>query len=579
MARTPDVKSPARRTRLWLLALLPLAIPAVAGGVPAVGSYLPTAAVYLSYSFGRMVAAYALSLIFALGYGFLAATRRSYERILLPILDLLQSIPILAFFPAALVLFVGLTGRGSFLGPNLASVFLIFTSMSWNMAFGVYESIKGIPGDLREASDSFGVSGWRRLRRLLFPATANSLVYNSILSWTGGWFFLVASEIITGPSINITLPGIGSLLFTAALSQNMPELAAGLIVLASLIVAMDLLLWRPLGSWAERFRYDQVPSGEGAGGPVPGLRVGGRAAAWMARGFLSGMDRVRAPLASLQMATRRRLRPSPRPRERRWLRLVGYYALVGGVLVAAWLALLTIGVDLYRIFTGPISGGILSQIRLIPLAAVLSVGRLLAAYSISLAIALPLGIYLLRHRFASRYGFPAIQIIASFPATALFPLFLVTLLGPIGPAGVSILFLVTGMIWYLFFNLYSGLRALPPDLDEAGRSFGLKGKQYARRLLLPGIFSSYITGSITAFGGGWNTLILAEYLQAPSGGTPLLQQLGLGDLINVGYYSSLPGGLALMATALLSMVALVLTINAIIWKPLYRKAAERYRFD
>ena len=546
--------------------------------IPGMVDQLPTAALFLSYSFGRMAAAYGLSLAFALGYGYLAATRRSYERILLPILDILQSVPILGFFPAAVIFFVSLTGPGSILGPNLASIFLIFTSMSWNMAFGVYESVRGIPPDLREASAAFGLKGPSRLRRLFLPATVNRLVYNSILSWTAGWFFLVAAEII---STQVTLPGIGSYLYSAAQADNAPELLAGLLVLGLLIVAMDLLLWHKLSAWAERFRYDQAPSGE-VGGPGTPLSTGlsgrvGRAAGWMARGFVSGVSRVRAPLVSLRTVTVGRFRRGPDHRPSTLSRSAVYYTALGVVLVLGWLALIAISVELFRLFSGPITPAVATNLRLLPLAALFSLTRVVGAYALCLAITLPLAIGFARSRRATRYGLPVVQIVASFPATALFPLFLVVLLAPLGGETVAILFLITGMVWYLFFNLYSGLRSLPPDLEEAGRSLGLKGRTYYRRFVLPGIFSAFVTGSITAFGGGWNTLILAEYLGV-GGGTSHLQLPGLGEFIDIGWATQ-PQGLVLMAGALLTMIAVVITLNEVIWKPLYRRASTRYRYD
>ncbi len=193
-------------------------------------------------------------------YGYYAATRRSSERVMIPVLDILQSVPILGFFPVVIVLFVSITGPGTFLGPNLASVFLIFTSMSWNMVFGVYESLKTLPTELREAADTFGLRGFLKFRRVLFPATVNRLVYNSVLSWTGGWFFLVEAEIFTtnGPA----LPGIGSFLSYAAADGNGAKFLAGLLVLVLVIVILDFAVWRPLGRRAQRYRYDQSPSGE-----------------------------------------------------------------------------------------------------------------------------------------------------------------------------------------------------------------------------------------------------------------------------------------------------------------------------
>jgi NitT/TauT family transport system permease protein len=559
------------------MALAGISIPIVAGlsSVPAgaISGYLPVAAYDLLLSFGRMLCAYALSLGFALAYGYIAASNRPAERVLMPTLDILQSVPIIGFFPVVLLVFVDLDPH-SWVGPNLASVFLIFTCMSWNMVFGVYESLKSIPVDLREASDSFGVSGRQRLRRLLLPATANRLVYNTVLSWTAGWYFLVVAEFFTTSSSTQKLPGIGSYLLEAAGSGNGPALVAGLALLVTLIACLDLFLWRPLGKWAEKYRYDQTPSGESDLAPQSARNRGApfrRAAGFVYQGVRSGISRATTPLAGFAAyAVPARVRPPPESSRRalRWIAL-------GIALVLVWLMLITLGVGVFRVFTGPIPGTVRGQILSLPLALGSSFARLVVAYVISLAIALPLGIYLVRHHRAYRAGLPVIEIVASVPATALFPLFIFALLPYIGVEGASVLMLMTGMLWYLFFNLLSGLRAIPPDLEEAARSYGLTRRVYYKRLILPAIFPAFVTGSITAFGGGWNTLIIAEYLS--SGSISFHVPLGIGELIDRGNTEA--HGAALLAAAILTMVVAVVAINEVLWKPLYRRAVDRYRYD
>jgi NitT/TauT family transport system permease protein len=213
----------------------------------------------------------------------------------------------------------------------------------------------------------------------------------------------------------------------------------------------------------------------------------------------------------------------------------------------------------------------------IPAATGASILRLLAAYGICLAIALPLAILMARGTRARKVGLPIVEVVASFPATALFPVIIFELVPYISPEGAAILMLITGMLWYLFFNLLSGVRSIPPDLEEAARSFGVKGRKFFRRVLIPGSFTALITGSITAFGGGWNTLIVAEYLNV--GGGHSLSVLGLGQLIDIGYAESTNGGYPLMVAALFALIATVIVINEVIWKPLYRRSVERYRYD
>jgi NitT/TauT family transport system permease protein len=568
----PKVRWSRPATLLYLA--VPLSIGVLAASDPGftaagLASYLPTATVDTSYSFLRMSAAYLLSLAFALSYGYYAAAHRTGERGMIPILDILQSVPILGFFPIVVLVLYDLQPSG--FGPNLASVILIFTSMSWNMVFGVYESLKTVPSDLREAADTFGLKGWLRFRRLLFPATVNRLVYNSVLSWTGGWFFLVEAEIFT--TNGAALPGIGSFLSFAASGHNSEQFIAGLIVLVIVIALLDFLLWRPLGHYAERFRFDQAPSGEGE--PIMPAGTSGRfrrAASYVTRGVRTGVSRLSTPLVQLAAIT---VRPTRRPSARR--QAVIYHLSLGTILVLVWLMLIAIIVAVYTVFSGTILPSVRSQMLMLPLAVGFSISRLVIAYAICLAIALPLAILMARGPRARRLGLPIVEVVASFPATALFPVIIFELVPYISAEGAAILMLMTGMIWYLFFNLLSGFRSIPPDLEEAARSFGLKGRKLLRRVLVPGVFTALITGSVTAFGGGWNTLIVAEYLNVGSGQS--LSVLGVGQLIDIGYAEHANGGYPLMVAALFALIATVITINELIWKPLYRRAVERYRYD
>jgi NitT/TauT family transport system permease protein len=579
---SPESRSWSRSAKrsAAIYALLPVVatvsvFAAFRGDLGDVAGYLPTASVDVSYSFLRMLAAYGLSLAFALAYGYYAATRRTGERVMIPILDILQSIPILGFFPFAILFFASLTPN-SWPGPNFASVFLIFTSMAWNMVFGVYESLKTLPAELREAAATYRVRGILLFRRVLFPATINRLVYNSVLSWTAGWFFLVEAEIFTTNSSQV-LPGIGSFLSFAANGQNTAAFLAGILVLVVVIAILDFAVWRPLGKWAERFRYDTSPAGEEdvvaetAGGPNPFRR----AAAYVTRGVRTGVSRISTPLVQLAGITARTA-PTDEPARRRYVS----WAALGAILVVAWLMLIAIVVGVFGVFSHPILPGVRRSIYLLPLAMGASAARVTAAYAICLAISLPLAAYLARRKSASRVGMPLIEVIASFPATALFPVIIFELIPFISAEGAAILMLMTGMLWYLFFNVLSGIRALPPDLEEAARSFGVKGRAFFTRVLLPGIFPALITGSITAYGGGWNTLIVAEYLRVGNGSSGhSLSLFGIGQSIDLGYALPNQTGWPLMVAALLVLVATVVAINEVIWKPLYRRAVDKYRYD
>lgn len=564
------------RTLLPVAALVAIGAPLLAvggvGRVANISGYLPTAAVDLGSSFVRMLIAYSFSLVFSLAYGYFAATSRTGERILIPVLDILQSVPILGFFPVAILFFINAFPPASPIGPNLAAIFLIFTSMAWNMVFGVYESLKSLPVDLKEAADSFGKRGIQRLRQVLLPATVNRLVYNSVLSWTAGWYFLVAAEIIS-PRLN----GIGSFLLFQAFNNNVDALLAGLLLLVALIIALDTLVWRPLGRWAEKYRYDVTPSGESEiiarrrfGLPI--RRAAGYVARGVVRGVRTGVTRMSTPFVSLASYT-------VRGRSRRsGGRELGRYLSLGAVLVVVWLLLIYIGVHVYGVVTGPVSPVVAHQLRELPLALVYSLTRVVAAYAISLGIAFGLAIYLVRRPRAYRLGLPVVEVVASVPATALFPLFIVALgkTPYFGFQGAAILVLITGMLWYLFFNILSGLRGIPPDLEEAARSYGLPRRDYYRKLVFPAIIPALITGSITAFGGGWNTLVLAEYIQSSNGQS--YQVLGLGDLLNIGNAEH-TSGYPLLAGALFTLVFAVILLNELLWKPLYRRAVDKYRYE
>ncbi len=285
----------------------------------------------------------------------------------------------------------------------------------------------------------------------------------------------------------------------------------------------------------------------------------------------TGVSRLSTPLVQLAAIT---VRPGRHPSPRR--RSAVYYLALGTILVLVWLLLIALTVAIFDVFTSPISPAVRQQISLVPIAMGASILRVAAAYAICLAIALPLAMKVARSTLANRVGLPIIEVVASFPATALFPVIIFVLVPYLTPDGAAVLMLLTGMMWYLFFNLLSGVRSLPPDLVEAAHSFGLDGRRFFRRVLLPGIFPALITGSITAFGGGWNTLIVAEYLNLRSG--QQLSVLGIGELIDIGNGLG-PRGDALMVTALLTLVVTVVAINEVIWKPLYRRAVTQYRYD
>ena len=523
------------------------------------------------FSVARMFAAYALSLVFAIAYGTTMAVSKRAAVIMLPVLDILQSVPILGFFPAALVFFVA-AFQGHPIGLELAVVFLIFTSMAWNMAFGVYESITTIPEDLKDAAASFALRDWLRLRRLVLPATVPKLVYNSMLSWSNGWFFLVASEIFSAVGgATYRRPGLGAFIAEQGNAGDLGGILLGLAVLAGVVLALDALLWRPLSVWSERFHLETT----GTGQPVPRLQSPYERLSWLPR-FTRPRQWLAVRMRPAGRAVARlvtRLDSATRAhrhmiRTLRWVDL-GLFTIIFVFVVGA--GLIGLGNLLLKPLPPAASG--------IPGATLRSFSRLALAYGIALGWTIPAAAFLGRNRRASRVLTPVIEVSASLPATALLPVILglaIAVTQDIGQQAelAALLIALFSMQWYLLFNLIAGVRAIPADLDEAARSFGLRGLTYWRRLLLPAMAPSLLTGSITAWGAGWNALIVSEYIRYNN---VLYSTNGIGYLMDVATFDVPDGELLLLS--ILTMVLVVLAMNKLLWRPLFKRAAIKYRLE
>jgi NitT/TauT family transport system permease protein len=529
-------------------------------------SHLPY---YAFCSFYRMLAAYIISLIFSIIYGLAATRGRLWERILIPAVDIAQSVPVVGFFPAAVFFFVALA-HGSRLGVEMAAVFLIFTSQAWNMTLGVFEAIRTIPNDSIEALQAFGVRGWLRLRRLYLPAMVPKLVYNSILSWVAGWYFLIACEIITVGPAHYRLPGLGSYLMEAADRGDNLNLVAGLITLLIIITLMDVVVWQPLTAWSDKFKYEFAASPQSAAisfGMTEVFSAIGpsvtRAIRTVTRPVVRGFWQLSASLPHL-----------PSAEEVPAMGSLGA-ALRVGVIVAV-VALFTYGVaEGVVALVHTLSQPWPPQVKLIPLATLYSSLRMVTAYLISLAWTLPVALAASDSIRFRRIIAPIAEIVGSLPATALFPVIVVFVIKVTGGMNLaSILLILTGMQWYLMFNLLAGVNQVPEDLKEAARAFGLSRVGTWRKLTIPALTPSLITGSITAWGGGWNALILSEYFIYRN---HTYQVPGLGQLLDVATYETGNGVMILLS--LLSMVAVVLILNHFVWRRLYDLAAERFRID
>jgi len=526
---------------------------------------------YSAASFLRMFFAYLLSLFFALVCGTLATTGPTRERIIIPFLDIMQSVPVLGFFPAAVYFFVRVF-HGTRLGVELAAVFLIFTCQAWNMAFGVYEGITTIPADAREVVTSFGCSKWRTFLRLLLPSAIPKLVYNSILSWSSGWYFLIACEIISLGPARYRLPGLGSYLIHTTEEGDLVGTFLGLVVLTVVVLAMDLLLWGPLSAWAGKFRYEFASESSQAETRLPLVFVGGTVVArWMRR-------MTRPILAML----RRRLR-----RSARWVRTRGrdlsqrLFFKRALSLTRRWLAWVGLGAGMLLLLRGllALARGLAfpwpDEARQIPLYLLYSFLRLVLAYVLSLAWTLPLALWVGESPKVARFLTPVAEIGASLPATALFPLIVVVVIRTAGGMNLaSVLLALTGMQWYLLFNLIAGVRAIPAEMKEAARALGLSRAMTWKKVVLPALLPSLITGSLTAWGGGWNSLIVSEYLVYKE---KVYSVPGIGSLLDYATYVS--GNRQLILLTLITLIGAIILLNRLVWQRLYLVAADRYKID
>ena len=507
--------------------------------------------VYLLLSLARLAVAYVVAVLLALAIGHLAARSPAARRVILPTLDVLQSVPILGFFPVAVGFFIGVF-RGSALGVEAAAIFLIFTSMFWNLAFGVYESLITLPEEIALAASQFGLRGSLRWSRLILSAAVPGLLYNSLVSWANGWYFLIASEIIAVGPARYTLPGLGSYLAQAVTVGRNDQTALALAVLLGTTVGMHVLLWGPLETWAERFRMDET--GDHPRTPRIARGLGrSRIVRWV-----TGRLVIPAGEQALGLAGR-------------VLNAIDRHgAWAGGLAGLALVASMGHGASrLYALFASrPLS----TDIRGIVLDLLSSFLRVGLGVAVSAALAVPIAERIARH---PRWRSPAlalIQILASIPATAFFPVLVILLTWGLGMNLGAILLALTTMFWYVLFNVLGAATAIPKEMQEAARSLGLRGVGYMQRLFVPAILPSLITGCVTAWGAGWNAMILCEYLEA---GRRTYSVRGIGATLDRATYVT--GDMQVVAASLAAMVALIILVNRLFWDPLYQHAAGRYK--
>jgi NitT/TauT family transport system permease protein len=517
---------------------------------------------YALYSLVRIGIAYALSLVFALAYGYIAASSRRAEIIMVPLLDILQSIPVLSFLPGVMLAMVAIFPHSQF-GVELGCILLIFTGQVWNIAFSFYSSLKSVPRELNEAAKIYRFSRWQRFAELDLPFSTIGLVWNSMMSVAGGWFFLMACEMFVLGKRDFRLPGLGSFLQTAASHGDTRAILWGVAAMIAVVVLLDQLVWRPIILWADKFKFEQVESSATAQTTL--LHLLGRASILIRlyrllfRPFFNWLTLI------FTLGARRAAETFSAPKQHHLRRWLGYL-LGAGVLVGLGFTVFHAVRELSDLHHE-------DYIELVESAA-LTFLRVNAALILGALWTVPVGVAIGSNPRLARVAQPLVQIAASIPATALFPiilLFLLRLRG--GLEFAALLLMLLGTQWYILFNVIAGAMAIPTDLKEVAHVFHFSSWDRWRYLILPGIFPYLVTGMVTASGGAWNASIVAEYFHFQG---RIVSTAGLGSTISS---ASDSGRFDVLLAATLIMATVVVLINRLLWRRLYRLASSRFKLE
>ena len=535
---------------------------------------------YTFYSLTRGFVAYALSLIFTLIYGTIAAHNRAAEKFMIPVLDVLQSLPVLTLLPIIEVAMVRLF-PASWLGLELTCVIMIFTAQAWNMTFSYHGSVRGIPSALREAAAVQHLSGWQIFRYLEVPASMIGLVWNSMMSMAGGWFIITVNEaFMIGPD-SYQLPGLGSYMSNAQANWDFPAMGAGVIAMIVMIVGVDQLFWRPIVVWSERFKMEDTAATETPHSWF--LQIFKRSV--ILRWLQSGMQywhkrRMSKSVSAIQPIAHDLASPDADLSSpgifRRLVTPIKWLIILALVATAAWgtLMLVRLLIQLPIRDTAETKGWIAVLWALLS-----SFVRVTAALSLGAIWTVPAGVLIgLSPRWSSRLQ-PFIQIVASFPSPMIFPIVTLVLLAMKVPFSIACIGLILlGTQWYTLFNIIAGAMAIPSELREAGRVYHMSIWQRWSRLYIPAVFPYLVTGLITAAGGAWNTTIVAEILAVPhrTRETTTYIAYGLGYMITD---SQAAGNNPLLAASAVTLALSVILINRFVWKRVYRVAEERFTLN
>jgi len=515
---------------------------------------------YALLTFSRMMIGIVCSLIFTILYATLAAKVKRLTPILIPLLDILQSVPVLGYLSFTVAGFASLF-PGNLLGLELVVIFAIFTAQTWNMTFSLYQSLISIPKDLLEAASVFGLTSWQRFWTIELPYAVPGLIWNAMVSMSGAWFFIVASEAVTIGNTQFYLPGMGSYIASAINAMDFHAVINAILTMLATIILYDQVLFRPLTEWAQKYRYETVSSCKVTSG-------------WCYQ-LLQRVRIIRLPLYPLRYLCQRlyhfRLPASPALLEHKHTRRVWHFLY--DVLYYAVLTYSTI-YGLAYLWKSLGQHITFFQLKECFFLGFLTLLRILCMMVLVVIIWIPIGIYIgLRPNLAARIQ-PLVQILAAFPSNFLYPIFVLLLANyHLNPNIWLSPLIIFGTQWYLLFNVIAGTSAFPHDLKELAANLQLKGKLWWGKFMLPGIFPYVITGLITSWGGAWNATIVAEII---SWGHKHYEAEGLGSYIT---QASDKGDFVSVAAGIIMMVLYVVTFNRLLWRPLYHLAESRFKMN
>jgi NitT/TauT family transport system permease protein len=502
----------------------------------------------------RMFAALGLSLAFTLTYATWAAKSVRAGKLLVPILDILQSVPILGFISITVAFFMSLV-PGRVLGAELAAIFAIFTSQAWNMAFSFYQSLRTVPVELTEAADSFQLSPWMRFWQLEVPFGLPALIWNMMMSMSGGWFFVVAAESISVGHTSVALPGIGSYIALAIAERNLTAIGWAIVTMLIVILLYDQLIFRPLVAWADRLRFEQDPSGRVPRSWALTVMQRSRLLSAITGTFYAA---VRWTSWAMPIGAAKAPRASVQQRPVDWL----------------WTALITalVALALWKMMRGLVVDTSVSEVTTVVKLALFTMLRVFLLISIASVIWVPIGVWVGLHPRAREIVQPVAQFLAAFPANLLFPLAVYGIVaGRLNPDIWLSPLMILGTQWYILFNVIAGATAIPGELRYAAQNFNVSGWLWWRRVALPAVIPYYVTGAITASGGSWNAAIVAELV---TWGSTEVKAHGLGAYIAE---ATAAGDFHRIVLGIATMSVFVVAINRFFWRPLYYYAERKFR--